>query len=280
LNRRYRDGFAFGINYTRGLSFKGNTGLQQRLQHNADGSVSVRADQADYEKLNENLDLRPNVIKANALYDIPSVPGTKDGAAKVIGYITNDWQLSGVFTAASGGAYDIGFGYQANGGNVNLTGSPDYGARIIYTGDPGSGCSDDQYKQFDTSVVTGPQYGSVGLESGRNKLRGCMDRRLDIALAKNIRLPGQKNVQFRMDVFNLFNTYVISARNSTVSYASPTNLSVQNGQFNADGSLNQSRILPRNAGFGAATGATNIGSEVGLGNNYNRAIQFQVRFQF
>jgi hypothetical protein len=280
LNRRYRDGFAFGVNYTRGLSFKGNTGLQMRLQHNPDGSVSVRADQADYETLNENLDLRPNVIKANALYDIPDVPGTRDGAMKALGYVINDWQVSGVLTAASGTAYDIGFGYQNNGGNVNLTGSPDYGARIIYTGDPGSGCSDDQYKQFDTSVVTGPQYGSVGLESGRNRLRGCMDRRVDMALAKNIRLGGARNLQFRMDVFNLFNTYIINGRNSTVSYASPTNLTVQNSQFNADGSLNQARVLPRNAGFGAATGATNIGAEVGLGNNYTRAIQFQLRFQF
>jgi hypothetical protein len=81
-------------------------------------------------------------------------------------------------------------------------------------------------------------------------------------------------------VFNLFNTYIINGRNSTVSYASPTNLTVQNSQFNADGSLNQARVLPRNAGFGAATGATNIGAEVGLGNNYTRAIQFQLRFQF
>ena len=55
---------------------------------------------------------------------------------------------------------------------------------------------------------------------------------------------------------------------------------IQNSQFNPDGSLNQSRILPRNAGFGAATGAINLGSEVGLGNNYTRAIQFTVRFQF
>ena len=58
LNRRYRDGFAFGVNYVRGLTFKGNTGLQLRLQHAADGTLSVRADQADYEALNENLDLQ------------------------------------------------------------------------------------------------------------------------------------------------------------------------------------------------------------------------------
>ena len=34
-----------------GLSLDGNTGLQQRLQHAADGTVSVRSDQAQYEEL-------------------------------------------------------------------------------------------------------------------------------------------------------------------------------------------------------------------------------------
>ena len=40
FNRRFRNGLAFGMNYTLGLSFKGNTGLQQRLQHAADGTIS------------------------------------------------------------------------------------------------------------------------------------------------------------------------------------------------------------------------------------------------
>jgi hypothetical protein len=56
--------------------------------------------------------------------------------------------LAGVLTAGSGEAYDLGFSYQNNGGNVNLTGSPDFGPRIVYVADPGSGCSSDQYHQF------------------------------------------------------------------------------------------------------------------------------------
>jgi Carboxypeptidase regulatory-like domain/TonB-dependent Receptor Plug Domain len=46
LNRRSRNGLAFGTNYTLGLSLKGNTGLQERIQHAADGTMSIRADQA------------------------------------------------------------------------------------------------------------------------------------------------------------------------------------------------------------------------------------------
>ena len=33
FNRRFRNGFSFGANYTLGLSLEGNTGLTQRLQH-------------------------------------------------------------------------------------------------------------------------------------------------------------------------------------------------------------------------------------------------------
>ena len=296
LNRRYRDGFAFGVNYVRGLTFKGNTGLQLRLQHAADGTLSVRADQADYEALNENLDLRPNIIKANALWDLPKVPGTANGGAgmKVLGYILNDWQISGVLTAgdtvnsangnngqnANGEAYDLNYSYQSNGGAVNLTGSPDYNARIVYVGDPGSGCSSDQYRQFNVAAVTGPQYNSTGLESGRNILRNCKDHTIDMALAKRIQLPGQKNLMFRMDVFNLLNTYVINNRNTMVTFQSPTNLTVVNSQFRADGSLDPARLTPRNAGFGAATGAITRGGEAGLGSNYNRVVMFTARFQF
>jgi len=287
LQRRYRDGYAFGVNFTRGLSFKGNTGLQVRLQHAADGSVTTRSDQAQYEALNQNLDLRPNILKANALYDIPKLHGSDAGAMKTLGYVLNDWQISGVFTAGSGTAYDLNYNYQSLGGtpgqgtvNQVLTGSPDYAARIVYTGDPGSGCSNDQYKQFNISSVTGPQPNSTGLESGRNILRGCMDKTVDMALAKNIRLGGQRNLMFRMDVFNLFNTYIINGRQNTVTYASPSNLAVVNNQFNPDGSINSARLTPRTAGFGAANGAVNRGAAAGLGDNYNRVMMFQIRFQF
>ena len=73
MNRRFRNGFAFGANYTYGLSLKGNTGLSKRLQHAADGTISVRSDQAQYEKLNETLDVRPHLFKANVVWNSPGI---------------------------------------------------------------------------------------------------------------------------------------------------------------------------------------------------------------
>jgi hypothetical protein len=266
LNRRFRNGFSFGAAYTWGLSFTGNTGLVKRLQHNADGSFSLRADQAEYEELNKNLDMRPHFLKANAIWATPRAP---ERLGRIVGYVLNDWQIAGVLTAGSGQAYDLSYNYQNNGGNVNLTGSPDYGARIVFTGDPGSGCSGDQYRQFNVAAVTGPTYGSVGLESGRNIMRACPNKIVDLSLSRDIRIGSSRALEFRLDLFNAFNTVVISNRNAEIQYVSPTNLTLRNSQTLPDGSIDPARLTPRTAGFGAATGAMDM-----------RTVQLQMRFRF
>ena len=43
INRRFRNGLSFGLNYTLGLSFTGNSGA--RLEHDANGNLRYRADQ-------------------------------------------------------------------------------------------------------------------------------------------------------------------------------------------------------------------------------------------
>src|SRR5205823_14699337 len=99
VNRRFRAGLSFGANYTWGISFTGNTGLQKRLQHAADGTFSLRADQAAYEELNRNLDRRPHSLKANAVWSLPTLPATGSGVARAVGHVINDWQIAGVLTA-------------------------------------------------------------------------------------------------------------------------------------------------------------------------------------
>ena len=286
VSRRLQNGLAFGANYNLGLSFKGNTGLQLRLQHAADGAISIRSDQADYEKLNENLAMQRHVVKAYAVWDLPG-PSRLGSVGKVL---LSDWQLSGVLTAGSAyqpgaqqangtaqgnpagdvnGRYDITYSYQNNGGAVNLTGSPDYNARIAFLGDPGSGCSDNQYAQFNTAMVKGPTYGSVGLESGRFLLGGCPNKIVDMAIARNVRLGGNQRLVFQLQVFNLLNTVVINDRVKNVQYRSPTDQTIINSQYLPDGTLDPNRLTPRNAGFGAAIGAQPL-----------RSTQLTIRYSF
>jgi len=269
VNRRFQNGFSFGANYTYGISLTGNTGLVKRYQHTPDGKISLRSDQAAYEKLNSTRDVIPHLFKANGIWNSPGV----NNHGGVVRELTRDWQVAGVLTAQSGAAYDIGYSYVNNGSNVNITGSPDWAGRVIINdlARLGGGCSENQFRQFDGSQIRGPGYGSVGLESGRQYLRGCFLKQFDMSIVRRIRVTSSDRyrVELRADFFNLLNIANITARNNSAQFDSPTSMTLVNNQFSADGGLNPTRLLPRNAGFGAATGAREM-----------RNLQFQLRFQF
>ena len=102
----------------------------------------------------------------------------------------NDWSLSGIWSGATGTAYAVSASYQTGGGNLALTGSPDYAARVVVLPDVdlGGGCSSDPLRQFNTSAFRGPAVGSVGLESGNGYLKGCFISSIDLAIARRIQL--------------------------------------------------------------------------------------------
>jgi hypothetical protein len=271
FNRRFRGGMSFGLNHTLSLAFYGNTGLTKRFDHAADGTPVLRADQAKYEELFRDLDLRRHIVRGNMVWDMPDLSTQNGGVRRVLALLVNDWQLSGILTAGSGSHYDLGYTYQNNGANINLTGSPDFGARIVYTGDPGTGCTglDNQYAQFNAAAVTGPGYFSDGLESGRNILQNCADKFVDLSLSRTIRFGAGRTVNLRVDAFNAFNTVVINGRNTTIQYDNPVAKTILNPQFNADGSVVSTRVTPQTAGFGGATSAAPL-----------RTIRLAVRFGF
>ena len=285
MNRRFTRGLAFGASYTHGFSLKGNTGLNQRLQHAADGTISLRSDEAAYEKLMEDLHAQPHYFKGNAVWNVPGIKGSN----AVVRHLTNDWQVSGVLTYASGQAYQPNYTYTSGGANVNITGSPDWAGRmaILDANALGSGCSDNQYQQFNASAIAPPSYGSTSMESGRNFLRYCPTKQLDFSLVRRIRFVGGEKyrLELRADVFNATNAVQINSvvganvtgtgtaptggSTSNGIYANPTSKALTNNQYNADGTLNPTRLIPKNAGFGAANGALNM-----------RNIQLQLRLQF
>ena len=78
---------------------------------------------------------------------------------------------------------------------------------------------------------------------------------MDLSIARNIRLGGGRQIQLRVDMFNAFNWVSITGRQNQLQLNSPTDLTIRNNQFLADGSLNPARLKPRDAGYGAANGA-------------------------
>jgi hypothetical protein len=186
--------------------------------------------------------------------------------------ISKDWQLAGILTASSGTACSLGYSYNTAGANVNITGSPDRADKVVLGNNLGSGCSGNPFSEFSASAVTGPTYGTVGLESGRNYLRGCPNKNVDTSIVRRFRFwkfQEARRFEFRADVFNTLNAVIINAYNTTATFNNPTGMVLQNNQFNSDGSIASGRQLPKNAGFGAATGAQAM-----------RNIQLEVRFGF
>ena len=244
--------------------------------------MSYRDDQAQADELFQTPPIR-HTMKGNFVWDLPDLRA--EGAVlKTVGFIINDWQFSGVWTASTANTYSVSASYQNGGGNQNLTGSPDYGARINIIGDVGGGCNtDDIYRQFNTAAFQGPAIGSVGLESGNSYLKGCFQQTLDLSIARNIRLGGGRNIQLRVDMFNAPNMAAITGRQTTLTLASPTDPNTNvapvfdpvtgllNNGINllSTGAVSPNRSQPKNAGFGVA-------------NNYQnpRSIQAQIRFSF
>ena len=212
-------------------------------------------------------------MKGNFVWDLPDI-SSQQPALRFIGRLANDWQLSGVWTGRTSTPYTINFIYTSGGGSVNLTGSPDYPARVrILSGqDLGDGCNgSDPYRQFNTAAFAGPLPGSNGLESGSNYLRACFLHTLDLAIARNIRLGGTRSFQIRLDIFNAPNSSIVTGRNVTMQLSNPTDpTTITNLPFDAvTGALLPNRSRPSNAGFGVANGY-----------QAPRTLQLRLRFSF
>ena len=269
LQRRFSRGFSAGLNWNWTLSDVGNMAAAQRVEHGTDGSVRLRADQKAYEKLLKDQGTATHILRGNFVWDLPDLQAGSGVAMTIVRNIINDWQLSGVWAGQTGGGYSIGFSYQNYGSSVNLTGSPDYGARIRVVGDPGKGCSNERYRQFNTAAFAGPTYYSDGMESGQNYMTACSTSIWDLAIARNIRLGGTRNVQIRIEMYNALNSAFWTSRSTTVQYVSPTDQTLRNAQYLADGTLDPTRLKPNVAGFGAASGTSSP-----------RNFQLQLRFSF
>ena len=265
--RQYRRGLSGGLNYTLGLRNTGNMIQQPILQHSSTGAVSFSPVYDQNSSAINNVGFRRHTLKGFLVWELPKTKSL----GKAGDYLVNGWQLSAVYTGGSGAPYDVTYTYASNGANVNLTGSPNYVARINVGKDAGSGCSGNPYALFNAGAFSGPAYNSTGNESGSSLFHYCFNNTTDLALQRSFKVfSEQRQISIRLDAFNVFNTTVISSANTTMQLASPAAAStITNNQFTTAGALNTARLTPQNAGFGAATAAMPM-----------RTLQATLRFTF
>jgi hypothetical protein len=267
INRRFKNGLSFGFNDT--WSLYDHQSTAPRFEHGPDRMAVQRADQAQADELLGTAVSQVHLMRGNFVWDLPDLQSAAAGL-KAMGWVVNDWQLSGFWTGRTGTPYAVNFSYQNGGNSVNLTGSADYPARVVIVGDTGDGCSGDIHRAFNTSAFQGPATGSVGLESGNGYLRNCFTSTLDLSVMRMFRLGKARTAQIRLDLFNAPNAAAITGVQNTMNMNSPqTPTTITNLPYDANGNLIDSRSRPRGAGFGVA-------------NAYQapRSIQLQLRFSF
>ena len=276
--RRFNQGVQAGFNYTLTLKDEGTSGIGSgfngvgaglRLQHNPDGSFFVRPDQAAFDELNKNQGLRRHIVKAHFVWDLPDVPSSSGILTRSLAAIVNDWALSGAFTGGSTLPYTITYSYLTGGAPVNLTGSPDYNAMVRIIGDPGKGCASNRYAQFNTAAFAGPVAPSLGLESGRNYMQGCPENSTDLAIARNFRLGGTARRPGESGAVQRVQYRRVQQPRDAAAAGQPDRSDRPQPAVPAGRHARSGRVQPRNAGFGAVTGA-----------NPMRSIQATLRFSF
>jgi hypothetical protein len=258
FQRRFKNNVSFGVNYTLGKAMGTSSndipGKAEVGSPRNDGNQ----DKANYMPLSYD---RRHTLVANFVLGLPKTQ------KKALGIALNDWQLSGVFRAASGAPYTVTYAFQQALTAKNLTGAEGLeSARIVFTGQPmGSGHSSDPYRQLNAAAFMTPVPGSIGLESGLNYLTQSPSRGLDLSLSRSISIGGRRSLMLRIDGFNVLNTVVFTSVNTQLQVRSYTDPTPVNLPYDASGNL----IWANRSGFGAVTGVAAA-----------RTVQLFVRFTF
>ncbi|MBZ5602284.1 MAG: TonB-dependent receptor [Acidobacteriia bacterium] len=193
------------------------------------------------EKASSSFDQRQR-FTANFVYDASVLEHLLPSLSK---RLTGGWELSGIYTIASGvpitpfwnGTAPSGSGESSN-DRPNVAGSPNSGPK-----------RPDAW--FNTSAFVAAPAGTFG-NAGRNTIIGPRTNSADLAVVKSTRITERTNLQFRSDFFNIFNHPNFSLPNVTVN----------------------------SGGFGAITSTVDVANGNPLGDGGPRLIQFALKLTF
>jgi hypothetical protein len=159
------------------------------------------------ENSRQRSNIQEHVLVMSYTIDVPHV-GTKLGGARGLRWLLDNWSVSGISNFATGGISGVtftttdGFDFTGGGercGNNNGPFPDQSGSAILPRGER----SIDRW--FDTSVFSRPAgQGSVGnsCDSAKIVLPGFHNH--DISIFKNFPMKGNQRIQFRWEIYNLF----------------------------------------------------------------------------
>ena len=153
---------------------------------------------------------RTQVLTFNYIYDIPSLTRAGSSLDNRAGKLLFDgWQLSGLTRMSSGAPANVSYGISGldpSTLNREITGSEDVAPRVVLTCNPNLSRGDRNLDKFvNTSCFAPAQKGSIGLDSGNNRLRGPGINSWDMSLFKKVNFTERAYAQLRLEAFNVFN---------------------------------------------------------------------------
>ncbi|HEV7646170.1 MAG TPA: TonB-dependent receptor [Pyrinomonadaceae bacterium] len=291
LSRRFDNGLTMNAQYTWASSRGTSSGSN-------DARTSGQLDNFEADFGRNNFDVR-HTFNISALYELPFGKGKQYDLGGIGNALLGDWDIGGIVNARSGLPIEVlitrpdlvmqctnpAAGCVA-GQVLSLPGTIN-GANPLPAGftavinTPGGGASrnirrpdviagvpfylDNDRNILNPAAFTTPAPGTYG-NLPRNALRGPNFRQFDMTFSKKIRLTENANIQFRTEIFNIFNT--TNFANPAATLNNSISATFQPGQpFTqslAGGTFGQIR--------------STVGRTVGLGTN--RQIQFALRLNF
>ena len=226
VSRRFEDGLAMSVFYVWSKALGINNDDFAPGIPNVDEAETRRL---DYSYVAHD---RPHNFVANFVYQIPPMTSNRG-----LGFLVNDWQVSGIYRWTSGRPYAVGFSIPGIGA-TNLTGTDFPNARVALTCDPGKGYSGDPYQQIgNVGCFAPPKPGSDGAESARFFLRSPPINNVDMSISKRLAFGKGVMGEVRLDMLNALNHTQFTGVNSTVNFRSLTDPTITNLPYDASGKL-------------------------------------------
>lgn len=206
------------------------------------------------ERASTDFDIR-HTFTTNYILDLPFGKGKRWAGEGAAAAVLGGWQLSGITVARTGRPVNVTISRSTN----DL---PDRSSRSIQRPNVVAGVDIVGNRQGNSGFLNPmafsvPAAGTYG-NAPRNIGRGGGVLQFDAALAKAIPLTERHRLNFRLDVFNLFNR---------VQYDQPDGFL---------GSVGSNGVLTRNPLFGVST----LPLSVDVGTGTARSLQFSLRYSF
>jgi hypothetical protein len=310
LTRRFDTGVTLNSQYTLASSVGNTTGSNEA--RTAANNARALSD-FDYDLGSNNFDVR-HTFNFSAIYDLPFGKGKQHDLGSAGNALLGNWQLGAIVNARSGVPLEIGIvrpdvviqctnaagcGGLPNGfvaqlpGTINAA-SPLPAGFIAVVNTPGGGASRNVRRPdliagvnpyltndrliLNPAAFTTPEPGQFG-NVPRNFLRGPNFRQFDMIFNKRFKFSETTNLEFRTEIFNIFNRANFDIPGSRLNLALPT-VSCAGGVCTASGA----NVQPGQAYTQSAAGGTfgllrqTVVRDVGLGTS--RQIQFALRLNF